>query len=578
MSLFMRLLALMRPQAGWMALAIGLSVLTLMANAVLLALSGWFITSMALAGLVGVSMNYFTPAAIIRACAMIRTGGRYGERIVGHDATLRFVASLRPRIFAAMEQRAPASLDGIFGAQLLNHLKGDIDRLEFAFLRVVSPLIAGIIALIAVIGFLFWLHLAFGTIALAGVLVAAMLIPLLLLWRGAPAARAMPHLSDTLNNRLLEAVRGVAELRLHDTSHRHRGSILTASDAMLSEEDTLHRLNASTVALLQLAGFFAVVATLWFGIDLMSRGYLSRPEFALALFLCLAVFDVAALLPSAIQHIPTVMEAGRRLLPFLNAGDEKARSSQTSKPEAISATLRFEGVSFSYPGATRPALRNITLNIAPGQHIALVGPSGSGKSTIAALLMRFYTPDVGEIRLDGTPLADTDPFLLRERIALLSQDAFLFSATIRENLLLARPEASQTELEHACGTAQILSFIESLPNGFDTFVGAHGNALSGGQARRLALARTLLRNAPILVLDEPTEGLDGQTEIQVLDAILDSDPGRTILIITHRTARLERMDAVVHLEHGAITRIGTPQEMTAILPALYLCQAGESPL
>lgn len=574
MSLFMRLLALMRPQAGWMALAIGLSVLTLLANAVLLALSGWFITSMALAGLVGVSMNYFTPAAIIRACAMVRTGGRYGERIVGHDATLRFVASLRPRLFAVMEQGAPSNLDGISGAGLLNRLKGDIDRLEFAFLRVLSPLIAGSIALIAAIGFLFWQHPIFGAVALAGVLVAAFLLPLLLLPRGAEAARAMPPLSDALNNRLVEAVQGAAELGVHDSGRRHRLGVMAASDALLCVDDTLHRLNSGAVAFLQLVGLFAVVATVWLGMDLQANSGFSGPDLALALFLCLAAFDIAAMIPPAIQHIPTVMEAARRLFPLLDAAPSEAPSAQNSAPETIPAGIQFKGVTFTYHGATLPALRNVTLNIASGQRVALIGPSGSGKSTIATLLMRFYAPDVGEITLDGVALSDIDPFVLREKIALLSQDAFLFSATIRENLLLARPEASQVELEHACDTAQILPFIEGLPRGFDTFVGAHGSTMSGGQARRLALARTLLRNAPILMLDEPTEGLDAETEAQVLGAILDSDAGRTILLITHRTTRLERMDVLVQLEHGAITRAGTPQEMTQRRAALYPAQTG----
>ncbi|MBN8499929.1 MAG: thiol reductant ABC exporter subunit CydC [Sphingomonadales bacterium] len=563
MSPLLRLLALMRPHAGWMALTVGLGAITMLASIVLLALSGWFITSMALAGLAGASINYFTPAAIIRACAMVRTGGRYAERLIGHDATLRFVAALRPKLFAAMERQTSREAGGV----LLNRLKGDIDRLEFAFLRIVSPLLGAGLALVPALGYLLWLNPSFGMLVLSGLLAGALVFPLVLAKLGAPSARALPGQTDALNTRLIEVVEASAELAIHDPHHRHRMQVLAASEAVLTAEDRHHRLNAASHAGLQLSGFLALAGLLGLG----AGATIASPDFALAVFLCLAMFDSAAQIPPALQHIPAVCEAARRLFALLDAESaaEGARDNGAGL-KAPAGYIAFDDVGFTYPGAISPALSQFSLTVRAGERVALLGPSGSGKSTLAALLLRFHAPQTGKITLGGQNVQALAVESLREHIALLSQDAFLFSASVRENLLMARPEASQAELEYACRVAQVLPFIESLPKGFDSFVGAHGHALSGGQARRLALARALLRDAPVLVLDEPTEGLDAGTEAQVLDALLESAPNKTILLLTHRSARLERMNRILWIENGTIVGVGTPQEMKDLIPALGL--------
>lgn len=559
MSVIPRLLALMRPHAGWMALATGLSGLTLLAATGLLALSGWFITAMGLAGLAGASINYFTPAAIIRACAMVRTGARYAERVVGHDATLRFVATLRPKLFAAMAQGPLTRASG----ELLNRLKGDVDRLEHAFLRVVSPLAGAGMALFPALGFLFWLRPSFGWLVLAGVLVGGLLAPIALARRGAAMARALPSLNDTLNRRLVEAVEASAELAIHDPQLHHRQQVLAASEAALAAEDTQHRLTVSGGTVLQLAGFLVLCGLLALAPPLDGPQGFSGPDFVLAAFLCLAIFDSAALIPVAILHIPLVAEAARRVFALLDA--QSTISPEPEQPTAGASppngALVLDKVSFTYPGASSPTLADFSLSIRQGERIALLGPSGSGKSTLAALVAGLQAPTAGTITLGGRPLP-------APAVALLAQDAFLFSTSLRDNLLIAMPEATPIELEQACRAAQILPFIENLPAGFDTFVGAHGAALSGGQARRLALARALLRQAPILALDEPTEGLDAQTEAQVLDALLAEAPARTLLLITHRAARLDRMDRLIWIENGQIVRSGTAQEMQGLLLTL----------
>lgn len=554
MSLLWRLLRLHRPHASWMALAIGLGTVTLLASVVLLALSGWFITVMALAGLAGASINYFTPAAIIRACAIARTGGRYAERVVGHEATLRFVASLRPKLFAAMTRGPLLKASG----ELLNRLKGDLDKLEATFLRILAPLAGAALTLAPAIGFLFWLRPAFGALVLAGVLLGGVLVPLALARRGATSARALPGLTDTLNRRLIETVEASAELAIYDRNHHHRARMLAAAEAVLAAEDSQHRLNAAGIAALQGAGFLVLAALLWLAAEIASAAALSGPDIALAAFLCLAIFDSAGLIPVAILQVPPVMEAARRLFSLLDR--QWVASTQMSAQSGSLPTggdLVLEGVHFTYPGAPSPSLTDVSLIVRKGERVALLGPSGSGKSTLAALLAGLHAPDAGTIALDGVPLPLAQSGNAAP-VALLSQDAFLFSTSLRGNLLIAAPEATQTELEQACRNARILPFIERLPEGFDTFVGAHGRALSGGQARRLALARTLLRQAQVVVLDEPTEGLDAGTEAEILDALLEALEGRTLLLLTHRPARLERMDRLIFIENGKIVRISEP--------------------
>ena len=333
----------------------------------------------------------------------------------------------------------------------------------------------------------------------------------------------------------------------------------------MAQEDRLHRLNAIANTGLQLFGFLALAGLLWLGTDVGPTG----PDFALAVFLCLAIFDGAAQIPSAFQHVPAVSEAARRLFTLLDAQREAVRGNGARR-KAKAGDIVFEAVAFTYPGAVNPAVSQFSLHVRSGERVALLGPSGSGKSTLAALLAGFHAPQTGRIALNGENLTTLDMASLREQVALLSQEAFLFSASVRENLLIAKPEASQAELEHACRIAQVLPFIQSLPKGFDTFVGAHGHALSGGQVRRLALARVVLRDAPVLVLDEPTEGLDAEMEALVLDALLDQDPDRTILLLTHRSARLERMNRILWIENGTIVGVGTPQEMKDLIPALGL--------
>ncbi len=562
-----RLLRLMRPQARWMALAAILSALATLAHAALLATSGWFITAMALAGLAGALINYFAPAAMIRAFAIVRILGRYAERLVGHEATLRFVAGLRPWLFERLERNAPAASDALRHGDVLTRLRADIDRLEQAFLRVVSPAVAAVLVLVPVLLFL-WHHDG-RMAALVGL--AAIVAGVGLPWRlhrgNAATARRLVERTAGLNAALVEEVEGLAELAIYDPARRHRAAVLAASDAMVADERRLARDTALTNAVVQFAAHAGVAGIAALGLALVAGGALAVPDVPMLALLALGAFETVAPLPALFPALAAVLASARRVF---DLADRPAPVADPPAPEPVPAggALALRAVGFRYPGADRDTLHDVSLDLSPGRRIAIIGASGSGKSTLAELVAKLRPAGRGHLDLAGLPYDSIGGDDVRRHVALLTQHDHLFSTTIRDNLLLARPDASDEAVREACRAARILSFIEAQPEGFDTQVGSHGRQLSGGEARRLLLARTLLAGRPILVLDEPTEGLDGTTEAQLLDDLFDRQGGTAILLLTHRAARLERMHEILLLEEGRVARRGTPAEMADALRRL----------
>lgn len=564
MRTLLRLVGLMRGQAGWMALAVLLSAAASLSHVGLMAASGWFITAAAVAGAAGTAMNLFTASAAIRAFALGRTAARYGERLVGHDATLRFVARLRPWFFARLVPLAPAALEAERSGDLLARLRGDIDRLEFAFLRILSPVLAGVVTVIAALA----VAAAYDgpiALALAGLaLLAGAGVPALVHGLGAGPARRLSSGSGALEAALVDHLEGRAELAVYDGAGRHRGRVDAASEALLADEGRLAALSAAAAAGMAIAGQMALVVVLLMGAPAVLAGHLAPADWPLLALLALALFDALVPLPAAMQALPLTLESARRIFALVDRPPAvaEARGGRTLPAEGV---LAFRGVGLTYPGAAGPALADVDLELAPGRRVAVVGASGSGKSSLAALALRFRDPDLGAITFGGIPVAEADPEALRRRMAVLLQRDHLFAAPILDNLRLADADASPARCEAACASAGVLPFVEALPEGLDTFVGAHGAQVSGGEARRLGLARTLLKDAPVFILDEPLEGLDAHGARAVMERVLVATRGKALLLISHSTVGLEEMDEIVVLETGRIVRRGAPAQ---VLPAL----------
>lgn len=547
MMTLLRLLGLYRARWPWILAAVAVGVVATLANIGLMATSGWFITAMGLAGAVGASMNYFTPAALIRALAILRTGGRYVDRLVGHEATLRLLAELRVHVFRRLVPLVPGAVDDLRSGDLTARLGADIDRLELALLRIFAPTAVALATIAAVI-------LAVGLIApglagwVGGCLLLALIVPALAAAAGRSAAEAQTRRSAALREQLVGDIEGLTPLLLTGAAAAHVQALDARMAEMLAAETRAARIGALGQIGVASLGDLTQVVLLLAALPLVTSRALAGPELTLVLLASLATFEALAPLPDAFANLGATLTAARRVFALLDTGPTVADPAHPATPNGFDLTLT--DVSLAFPGAAQPALAPLSLSIPQGTRLAIVGASGAGKSSLAELLVRFRDPSGGNIRLGGVDLRDLDRETLRRHILLVPQRPHLMTATLAETLRLGAPDASDAALADALAVAQLTTFVAALPQGLATPLGRAGAKISGGEARRVALARALLIDAPILVLDEPTEGLDGDTERRLLDALFARTVGRTLILLTHRPAALEGVDRRLTL--GAI--------------------------
>lgn len=544
-----RLWGLFRPYRGWMLAGTLMSLVTLLANVTLMALAGWFITAMAVAAATGVTLNYFAPAALIRLSAIVRTGGRYGERLVNHEATFRLIAVLRVWFYRHLEPLAPARLQQYHSGDLLSRIRADIDALDNLYVRVFVPVV---VALISALLFFVFLMLYSPLLALFGLgflFLAGVVVPAWSQARGQAPGRRLVEDEAALRAAVIDGIQGMAELTVYGANERQAQRIDALGRRLVADQARLSSDQGLTQAAVGLSANLSLWILLWLGIPMVHQGTLMPPQLAMLALFTLASFEAVAPLPHAFALLGRTLAAARRIFTIVDTLPA-VQEPNSASPVIERFDIRFAGVGFTYPDAAKPALVDIHLEVPQGTRAAVVGATGSGKSTLFNLLLRFWQPDAGDILVGGQSISHFHGDDLRRHIAVVSQQTYLFDATIRENLLIAAPQASQAAIRSACEVAQIHDFINSLPEGYDTWVGETGVRLSGGQARRIAVARALLKDAPILLLDEPTEGLDAETERSLMQALDRLMVGRTVLLITHRPAGLDWVDRVLVLDQG----------------------------
>jgi len=554
-----RLIRLFVPYKGWLAAGVALSLLTLLANVGLMAVSGHFIASMALAGLAGATLNYFTPAALIRLFAILRTVGRYLERLVTHEATFRLLSSLRVWFYQRIEPLAPAGLVRYRGADLANRIQSDIDSLDHVYLRFIVPVCVAALggtAIVVVMAF-FSPRVALAT-AFFLILAGAML-PLWLRRLGMAPGESLVASRAALRSASVDGLLGLAELRVYGATERQFRQIERISDQHIAAQRELSRLTGLGLANLGLAASLAVWLAVVLTVPMIHAGALSGPTLPMLALFTLASFEAVLPLPQAFQALGESLAAARRMFDIVDTEPPVPESGEPS-PALDAADLSVRGLSFRYRESEPWVLQDLNLELAAGGRLALVGATGSGKTSLVSVLLRFWDYQEGQVQLGGHDLRAYRPDDLRRYITVLSQDAYIFNTTVLDNLLMARPDASESEVVDACQAAQIHDFIMSLPQGYFTELGEAGTLLSGGQARRIAIARAFLKDAPILILDEPTEGLDRATEGEVLAAITTLMQGRSVLLISHHIESLSLLaDTVAELENGRIVSITSPR-------------------
>jgi ATP-binding cassette, subfamily C, bacterial CydC len=539
-----RILSFARRQWPWMAGGILLAVAVMLANTLLMAVSGWFIASMAVAGATGIDFNYIVPAAAIRAFAIVRTVGRYGERLATHEAGFRVLADLRVALFRRLIPLAPAGLERYVTGEVAGRLRSDVDALESLYLRIVLPLTTGGAAMVLAALFVALWNRSAAAALFVSLLGAGLFLPLLALRLAARPGRRSAELAGELRAEVTEGLQGGEELLLLGAAELQAARVKRISDRLTAEQEKLAGINGIAMAGGVAFGGLGVAAVLFFAGTAVGAGILAGPLLVMLLLFAAASFEAAAGMPTALALLPACRESARRILEL---ADAPSPVPEPARPALLPTDMGIElrDVSFGYDPA-RPVLDNFSLSISPGEHVALAGPSGSGKSTVAELLLRFR-PYRGSITIGGTEVRDLASDNLLGLFAVVPQSPHLFNATLRENILVADPDATEELLQRALEDAALAEWVASLPEGLETRIGEGGSGVSGGEARRIALARALVKDAPIFILDEPTEGLDLGTERKVVSKLAERLQGKTVLIISHRPACLELADRVVRL-------------------------------
>ena len=541
-----------RPYLGWMLAGVLLATTVILANVALLAVSGWFITAMAISGLTAAVINYFTPAAAIRGLAILRTVGRYLERLITHEATFRLLAGLRQWFFERLEPLAPARLQYYQGGDLLSRIRADIDSLENAYLRLFTPTLAALLSTLLMILFLLWWSPAIALTNLIGLMIVGMILPWLALHLGMNSGKQIVEARAALRQRTSETVRGLAEITLYGDPQQRMDLIHEENRALVKPQRHQNHIDAASTALTGLFSQLTWLTMIVIAIGLVQSGILNGPELVMLAFFGMASFEAVATLPIAFRALGETRSAARRILDLVDAEPTVIEPlNPAANPQQFD--IQFDRVCLTYPGSNQPALRDVTFNLEQGQKLAIRGASGSGKTSLTQLLLKFWAPDSGQIAIGNTNLGDLSGDTVRELCAVVSQQVHLFNTTLAANLYLAKPNATQEELLNACRAAAILDDILALPDGFETEVGEAAARLSGGQIRRIGIARALLKDAPIVILDEPTEGLDAATEREVTQALERLLSGRTALIITHRPHLLTLADQVMVMDAGRVT-------------------------
>lgn len=560
-------LALYKQHKWRLILGIVLAIITLLASIGLLTLSGWFLSASAVVGIGGLyTFNYMLPAAGVRGAAIIRTAGRYFERLVSHDGTFRVLERLRVFTFSRLLPLSPAGLARFRQGDLLNRIVADVDTLDHLYLRVISPLV-GALAVILVVT----LGLSFIDITLALTLGGIMLLTLFLLpplfYRaGKPTGEKLTLLRGQYREALTGWLQGQAELSIFGATGRYREAMTRIEQRWHDAQRRQAELTALSQVLMLLIGGLAAIVMLWMASGGVGDSTQPGPLIALFVFCSLAAFEALAPVTGAFQHLGQVMASALRITQIIaQQPDVVFPSDGTAAPARIALTL--QNVTFIYPQQLQPALSNLCLQIPAGEHVAILGRTGCGKSTLLQLLTRAWDPAAGEIRLNDSPLSAFAETALRQCMSVVPQRVHLFSATLRDNLLLASPhapdEALVTVLERT-GLAKLLA-----DSGLNSWLGEGGRQLSGGELRRLAIARALLHDAPLMLLDEPTEGLDAATESQILDLIKQVMSNKTVLMVTHRLRGLDRFNQIVVMDDGKIIERGSHAELLRLCGRYY---------
>ena len=547
----------------WFGLSLGmlLALLTMFASIGLLTLSGWFLSAAAIAGLTIAreTFNYMLPGAFVRGFAMGRTAGRWGERVVSHNATFKLLTDLRIFFFSKLAPLIPGRVSNLRDADILNRLVADISAMDHVYLRLISPMVVGSLGIVGLTVLLSWFDTKLGLTLGAILLTILILWPILFYKLGKRNGAELTNNKADLRIATLDWLQGYSELTIFGAEERYRNAIFDIQQRLLNNQRFNAHFAGIAQALLILVNGWTIVLMLWLAADGVG-GQLPNPMIALVVFATMASVEILMPIAGAFQHLGQTITSARRLNDITLSTPDVLFPSKPIKHDQ-SYSIEYQDVSFHYPDGEINALSNVNLTISAGQRIAILGQTGSGKSTLLQLLNRYWDVQKGNINIAGQPIALWNESQLRQATTVVSQRVDILNGTLRDNLLMASSKATDEQLHEALSKVGLSKLIHD--QGLDKWLGDGGRQLSGGEKRRIGIARALLHNGPILLLDEPTEGLDKQTERQIMQLFNQYFENKTVIFITHRLVELSKMDAICLIEQGKVVEYGTHEALMA---------------
>lgn len=544
MALWRIFMLILREQRTALTRGALLACVALIMGVALLGLSGWFITAAAAAGLAGMGavFDVFRPASMVRLLALGRAAARYGERLLTHDATLRALEVLRVKLLRGLLAVPHDRMIRIRGAQALNRLTADIDALDGVALRLVLPFLAAVLTQLLVFPVLWWLvDLTVALWVLLGYAVGAGVLYWRSLRRTAPLSRMAEAGAQAFRTRMIDLIRGRADLAVQGQLMAQRVAVQAADDRRLALRRRLDAAERMAGAGSQMLGSIVAAGALWLGIALVQAGTVAPALAALGFFAALALVETIAPLRRATADLGRMAEAARRV-----SRDVAVPEDGPQGQGAQADPLQISAVTLHRPQSATPIISNLSLTLAAGETLALTGPSGSGKSTLLLAVAALHPVAAGQITWRGLSVDAWDEQALRGDITLLPQRSAVMAGTVADALRLAAPDADDATLWDVLAAVQLAPTLRKR-DGIETRLGARGDGLSGGELRRLTLARALLRRPQVLLLDEPTEGLDEATARAVLRGLRQFLPRATILMAAHRSAETDFADRIVPL-------------------------------
>ncbi|WP_343208636.1 thiol reductant ABC exporter subunit CydC [Anaerolentibacter hominis] len=540
-----RLIGLVKPLSGYMILAVGLGAVGHLFAASITILGGYGILTL-LPAQTGSGLPLQWIFLCMGMAALLRGFLRYGEQACNHFIAFKLLALIRSRVFDALRRLCPAKLEGRDRGNLISVITSDIELLEVFYAHTISP--AAIAFLMTVI-MTFWIgsiHWLLGMTALAAYLTVGILLPLLASGKSRAAGMAFRQLSGDLSSYVLDSLRGIQESIQYGGGKKRLEELNRRTDALSREEEKQKRMTGKNMALTNTVILLFDLLLLGVAAGLYTRGTISFSGLVLSLLSLMSSFGPVIALSGLGNTLSNTLAAGSRVLDIL---DETPTVQEIEGCEpVVFRDASIDDVTFGYE--KKPVLSHINLKIPGKSVIGITGRSGCGKSTLLKLLMRFWDTESGSVELSDTPVGRINTGNLRDMESFVTQETHLFHDSIRNNIRIARPEASEEEIIEACRKAALIDFIEKLPRGLETNAGELGDALSGGERQRIGLARAFLHNAPLILLDEPTSNLDSLNEAVILKALHQERENKTVVLVSHRKSSMRIADRVFSVENG----------------------------